>query len=422
MAFCLILLPNENLNRMNLSKVNSSIDWKDLVKEFKLPLYVYDANKIEEQFESLKAAFPTDKLQIHYACKANSNNQVIKILKSKGAKLDTVSWNETRLGKACGYSPKDIHFTPNGAPFEEYENAIKEGYSLSVDSLPIINEIAEKYPGQELCIRLNPNLMAGGHQKISVGHKLSKFGLSTEHIQSVVDLHQKSKIKVTGLHIHTGSDIADIDAYRHAVKILLENAVLFKDQLKYLDFGGGFKVPYSPGEKSIDIQSIGQWITQKVEDFDHRHGTDLKIYIEPGKYLVSEAGYFLTSVSQVRETHGTKFAYLKAGFNHFIRPMYYDAEHHISQLSNPQGVKELYNIVGYLCETDTFASNRWLPEIRVGDILAFHNAGAYAYIMASNYNLRERPSEILLQDGNVKIIQKREDFQDLIRGQIWDNQ
>lgn len=405
---------------MNLSTVN--IDAKELQDEYGLPLYVYDGNKVIEQYNRLVTAFDTDKLEIHYACKANANNHILKLLHQLGADLDIVSLNEARLASMCGFKTHQIHFTPNGAPFSEYAQALDAGYGLSVDSLPIIEKIAKEFPGTSLCIRINPKVYGGAHQKIAVGHEQSKFGLSLDYIPRIVELQHEKRIKVVGLHFHAGSDIHNLNTIQKGAEVLLDTASKFTEYLQYLDFGGGFKVPYSPQQKSIDINEIGQWISQKVADFDKKYATNLKIYIEPGKFLLSEAGYFLAAVSQVKTTHGIKFAYLQAGFNHFMRPMYYNANHYISQLSNPQGVKEMYNIVGYLCETDTFASERLLPQISVGDILCFHNAGAYAYSMASNYNLRERPAEVMVLDGKVKLIQNREVFQDLIRSQVWENQ
>lgn len=404
---------------MNLSSATTRQLLLDIASEYGLPLYVYDGNKIETQYDRLVHAFETDKLEIHYACKANTNNQILKLLHRKGAKLDIVSLNEAKLALKCGYKASEIHFTPNGAPFEEYAQALKDGYSLSVDSLPIIERIADEYPGAELCIRINPKVYGGAHQKIAVGHKESKFGLSLDYTDHLLHLQNEGRIKVAGLHIHAGSDIYNLKTIRKGAKVLLKTAERFTEHLEYLDFGGGFKVPYAPDDERINITEIGRWITKKVKEFDEIHGTQLKVKIEPGKYLVSEAGLFLARVSQLKDTHGIKFAYLQAGFNHFIRPMYYNASHYITQLSNYRGVHEMYNIVGYLCETDTFASARSLPKIKVGDILCFHNAGAYAFTMASNYNLRERPAEVLVHNKDVKLIQKREEFQDLINGQVW---
>jgi diaminopimelate decarboxylase len=238
-------------------------------------------------------------------------------------------------------------------------------------------------------------------------------------LEEVLRLHQSGAIQVKGLHIHTGSDIKNVEAIKKAAKVLLEKAASFSAQLEFLDFGGGFKVAYQESEKDAEIGEIAQWLKQEIDIFDRTHQTKLKMVIEPGKFLVSEAGYFLTEVTQIKNVYGTRFVYLNAGFNHFIRPMYYDAYHHISNLSNPQGPTEKVDVVGFLCENDTFAKDRFIPEVHVGDILCFHNAGAYSYTMSSGYNLRERPAEVLIEGKNVKIIQKRQVFEDLINGQVF---
>lgn len=393
-------------------------DYKTLKKDFGFPLYVYDAHKIKEQFHNLTMAFQTADLSIHYACKANSNIQILKILKELGAEVDIVSTNEGKLAQLAGFSPQEIHYTPNGVAITEYYEAISQGYNISVDNIEIMKQIAEYRPGCALCVRINPSVKAGGHDKISVGHKRSKFGLPVTQLEEVLHLNQSGAIQVKGLHIHTGSDIKNVEAIKKAAKVLLEKAAPFSEKLEFLDFGGGFKVAYQETEKDAEIGEIAQWLQQEINIFNQTHKTKLKIVIEPGKYLVSEAGYFLAEVTQMKDVYGTRFVYLNAGFNHFIRPMYYDAYHHISNLSNPQGSPEKVDVVGFLCENDTFAKDRLIPKVQVGDILCFHNAGAYSYTMSSSYNLRERPAEVLIEGKNVKIIQKRQVFKDLINGQV----
>ena len=394
-------------------------NYKALQKEFGFPLYVYDAEKIKEQFHKIRAAFQTANLSVHYACKANSNIQILKILKEQGAEVDIVSTNEGKLAQLAGFSPQEIHYTPNGVAITEYYEAISRGYNISVDNLDIMKQIAKYQPGYALCVRINPSVKAGGHDKISVGHKRSKFGLPVSQLEEVLPLHQSGAIQVKGLHIHTGSDIKNVEAIKKAAKVLLEKAAPFSAQLEFLDFGGGFKVAYQESEKDAEIGEIAQWLQKEIDIFDRTHQTKLKMVIEPGKFLVSEAGYFLTEVTQIKNVYGTRFVYLNAGFNHFIRPMYYDAYHHISNLSNPQGPTEKVDVVGFLCENDTFAKDRFIPKVHVGDILCFHNAGAYSYTMSSGYNLRERPAEVLIEGKNVKIIQKRQVFEDLINGQVF---
>ncbi|NBC24274.1 MAG: diaminopimelate decarboxylase [Bacteroidetes bacterium] len=383
------------------------------------PLYIYDGNKMQTQYDRLSSAFGDHPHDIRYACKANSNLYVLKLLAEKGAHLDVVSVNEGRLGEMAGFSRDCIHFTPNGVSLDECREALDRGYSLSLDHVPSIQQLADERPGLPLCIRINPAVKAGGHEKISVGHRTSKFGLSIDQLNEVEKLHFQGAICVKGMHIHTGSDIGDVDAIKKGAQVLFEQAKAFKNSLEYLDFGGGFKVSYHDEDFAIDEKGIAEWLIRKIKDFEGYCGRPIRIVLEPGKFLVSEAGFFLAEVTQLKKTYNTTFAHLNSGFNHFIRPMYYEANHEITVLGKEgKSAFKKYSVVGYLCETDTFASDRSLPELAVGDVLVFHNAGAYAYSMASQYNQRPRPAEILMFNGAAHLIRKREVFDDLLATQL----
>jgi len=395
------------------------LEFEKLKEKYGFPLYAYDEQHIKHQYKTIKDAFNDANLSIHFACKANSNIQILRLLLDMGSEVDVVSLNEGKVAELAGFKNEQIHFTPNGVLIGEYLEAIERGYQISVDNLDIIQTLAARHTGIGLCVRINPSVMAGGHSKISVGHSKSKFGLPLNQLDSVVKLNKEGKIKVHGLHIHTGSDIKDVEAMKKASSVLIQNAQGFLTHLKFLDFGGGFKVPYRKNESAADISEIGLWIQNEIKKFHALHGTQLSIVLEPGKFIVSEAGYFLAEVSQVKNVYGKKFIYVNAGFNHFMRPMYYDAYHYISNLSKPDEPLEEVDVVGYLCENDHFAKERKLPQTEVGDVLCFHNAGAYSYTMSSSYNMRERPAEVLFNGENVKIIQKRQVFEDLIRGQIY---
>jgi len=405
---------------MALSKENERLfyeqPWGDI---YGYPLYIYDGNRIQYQYDLLSKALSGHEHQIRYACKANSNLHVLQVLAKRGAHLDVVSINEGRIGELAGFSPGQIHFTPNGVPLAECREALDRGYSLSLDHLPSMRALAKERPGLPLCIRINPAVKAGGHEKISVGHKASKFGLALDQIEEVANLQASGALRVVGMHIHTGSDIGDVSAIKKAAQVLLDEALPFATTLEYLDFGGGFKVSYFDDDSATDIAGIGRWLTDSMKEFEQKCGRNILLVVEPGKFLVSEAGFFLAEVSQIKTTYGTCFAHVNSGFNHFIRPMYYEANHKISLLNEKkEAIKKDYHIVGYLCETDTFASDRNLPELKVGDILVFHNAGAYAYTMASQYNQRLRPAEVLLQDGQSHLIRMRETFDDLLTRQV----
>ncbi|MEX0273202.1 MAG: diaminopimelate decarboxylase, partial [Flavobacteriaceae bacterium] len=382
---------------------------KDLLKIAKTygdPVYVYDSEKIASQYQRLTKAFGgVQKLKLNYAVKALSNLAILKLMNSLGSGLDTVSIQEVQLGLLAGFKPENIIFTPNGVSLEEIEEASKLGVQINIYNLSILEQFGSKHPDIPVCIRINPHVMAGGNSKISVGHIDSKFGISIHQIPHLLRIVELTKMRINGIHMHTGSDILDIDVFLYASEILFETAKHFKE-LEFIDFGSGFKVPYKKGDIETHIEELGDKLTQRFNEFCKEYGKELTLAFEPGKFLVSEAGYFLAKVNVVKQTTSTVFAGIDSGFNHLIRPMFYGANHHIENLSNPKGRERYYSIVGYICETDTFGSNRRINEIAEGDILCFKNAGAYCFTMASNYNSRFRPAEVLWHKGKAHLIRK----------------
>ena len=393
-------------------------DLLSVVHTYGSPVYVYDANKISAQYERLTKAFAAvPSLRINYAMKALSNVSILKLMRKLGAGLDTVSIQEVKLGLHAGFAPEQIIFTPNGVSMEEIEEAASLGVQLNIDNLSILEQFGSKHPQIPVCIRINPHVMAGGNSKISVGHIDSKFGISIHQIPHILRIVENTKMHINGIHMHTGSDILDIDVFLYAAEILFDAAKHFRE-LKFIDFGSGFKVPYKEGDIQTDIEELGEKLSQRFLEFCKLYGRNLTLAFEPGKFLVSEAGFFLVKVNVVKQTTSTVFAGIDSGFNHLIRPMFYGATHFIENISNPEGKKRFYSVVGYICETDTFASNRQIAEISEGDILCFRNAGAYCYTMASNYNSRPRPAEVLWIDGQAKLIRKAETLEDLLRNQV----
>jgi diaminopimelate decarboxylase len=394
------------------------VDVLELAENFDTPLYVYSAQKMHDQFKTLQEAFPGVKLGLHYACKALSNINVLKLMKSFGTGLDAVSIQEVWLGLKAGFEPNEILYTPNGVSMDEIEMAINEGVKINIDNISILEQFGAKYGNKvPVCIRVNPHIMAGGNTKISTGHIDSKFGISyyqLRHVERVVKLYD---INVEGLHMHTGSDILDAEVFLRGAELLFEAASGFKD-LRYMDFGSGFKVAYKENDITTNIKDIGNKIAERFKKFFSEYGRELELWFEPGKFLVSESGFFLVKTNVVKQTTSTMFAGVDSGLNHLIRPMLYDAYHHIVNVSNPQGVERIYAVVGYICETDTFGWDRKLNEVREGDILAFHNAGAYGFSMASNYNSRFRPAEILILEGKAHLIRRRETLEDILNTQI----
>lgn len=393
-------------------------DLLHLAEQFGSPLYVYDAEKIESQYNRLTKAFSkVDTLRINYAMKALSNVAILQLLRDKGAGLDTVSIQEVLLGLHAGYSPEKIFFTPNGVSLEEIEEVAAMGVQINIDNLSILEQFGTKYPETPVCIRINPHVMAGGNTNISVGHIDSKFGISIHQLPHLIRIVENTKMNIVGVHMHTGSDILDIEVFLYAAEILFDVAKNFK-KLEFLDFGSGFKVPYKKDDIETDIEELGKKLSKRFNDFCVEYGKDLTLIFEPGKFLVSEAGYFLAKVNVVKQTTSTVFAGVDSGFNHLIRPMLYGSQHHIENISNPKGKERFYSVVGYICETDTFANNRRIAEINEGDILCFKNAGAYCFSMSSNYNSRYKPAEVLWMNGQGHLIRAKETFEDLLRNQI----
>ena len=398
---------------------NISHNLQDAAKKYGTPLYVYEAEKITAQYNKIMEAFlSVKKLSIHYACKANTNLNILKFFKEKGSGLDAVSIQEVELGLLAGFKPKDIIYTPNGVSVSEIKKAKQLGVRIHIDNLSMLEyfgqEFSSSYP---IGIRINPHILGGGSDKISVGHIDSKFGISycqLPHIKRIIEITQ---LRVEGFHIHTGSDILDLEVFLKGADILFKSAREFQN-LEYIDFGSGFKVPYQEEDAQTNIYELGKLLGKKFKDFCFEYGKELCLIFEPGKFLVSQAGYFLVNVNTVKQTTSSVFACVDSGFNHLLRPMFYNSYHHIENLSNPSGRLRLYNVVGYICESDTFGLNRKINEIHEGDILCFKNAGAYCFCMSSNYNSRYRPAEVMFYKGQNHLIRKRETFQDLLRNTV----
>jgi diaminopimelate decarboxylase len=389
----------------------------ELAKKYGSPIYVYDTDKIESQYNRLTDAFSTVKsLKLNYAVKALSNINILKFFKNIGAGLDTVSIQEVQLGLTTGIDPQKIIFTPNGVSLKEIEEVAKLGVQINIDNLSILELFGQKHPEIPVCVRINPHIMAGGNSKISVGHIDSKFGISIHQVPHIKRVVENTGMNINGIHMHTGSDILDIDTFLRATEILFDVAKQF-DDIDFIDFGSGFKVPYKEGDISTDIEQLGLQLSERFNDFCVEYGKDITLMFEPGKFLVSDAGVFLAKVNVVKQTTSTVFAHVDSGFNHLVRPMMYDSYHHITNISNPEGRDRYYSVVGYICETDTFGSNRRIAEISEEDVLCFHNAGAYCFSMASNYNSRYLPAEVMVHQGKDYLIRKRQTIQDILHNQ-----
>lgn len=397
--------------------LSQGVDPLELAQEFGLPLYVYDAAIIKRQIDRFNNAFTVKKMKLNYACKALTNINILKLMRKWGMGLDAVSIQEVRLGLHAGFTPEEILYTPNCVSLEELSLAVEMGVKINIDNISILEQFGDHYPDYPLCIRLNPHVMAGGNSKISTGHIDSKFGISIHQLPHVHRIVENFGLNIEGLHMHTGSEILDTEVYLRVSEILLNTAKDFKD-LQFIDFGSGFKVSYKNDGIETDIEDLGVQLSARFEEFCKSYGRELTLIFEPGKFLVSESGYFLTKVNVVKQTTSNVFAGVDSGLNHLIRPMFYNAYHNISNISKAEGRKRIYTVVGYICETDTFGVNRKMTEIAEGDVLCFHNAGAYCYMMSSNYNSRFRPAEVLVYEGKAQLIRERETMEDLLKGQI----
>jgi diaminopimelate decarboxylase len=393
------------------------VDVQQLCDTYGTPLYVYDADTIRSKYEHMVSAFEGLKCQLRYPAKALGNLSVLKYLKHLGAGLDTVSLPEVELGLRAGFAPQQIIFTPNCVSFEEIKAAVELGVMINIDNISILEQFGHEYGNRvPCCIRFNPHIFAGGNSKISVGHIDSKFGISVYQRRHVQRIIQASNLRVVGLHVHTGSDILNANSYLQSAEIMFDLAHEFEG-LDFIDFGSGFKVPYKEGDVVTDVQEVGEKLREAYQAFCQAYGKDIEIWFEPGKYMVSEAGYFFVRTNVIKPTPSTVFVGVDSGLNHFIRPMMYNSYHHILNVTNPQGTMRIYSVVGNICETDTFASDRKLNEVREGDLLCLKNAGAYGYSMASNYNSRFRPAEVMIYGGQPHLIRERERMEDLLRGQ-----
>ena len=390
-----------------------------IAAEFGSPVYVYDANCITHQYQKLTAAFAQTDTKFFYACKALTNISVLKHIKSIGCNVDCSSINEVKLALLAGFEPQNVLYTSNGIHFSEIEEVQGLGVNINIDSLSNLEKFAIKYGHTyPVGIRLRPNIMAGGNLKISTGHDKSKFGIPVDQMDKILELVKKHDLYIQNLHIHTGSDIKDVDVFVKGIEVLFDIIPHFKE-LRSVDLGGGFKVPYQDGDGETDMILLAKKVKEAFDDHPNPNGMPLQVWFEPGKFLVSAAGYLITEVNVMKENGSTVLAGINSGFNHLIRPMFYDAYHKIENISNPDGEKKAYTVVGNICETDTFATDRNIAEIREGDLLVFYNAGAYGFEMSSNFNSRYKPAEVMVKGGKAELIRKRDEFNDLITNQIY---
>ncbi len=401
-----------------MSTILSKEQLTSIANEYGTPVYVYHAEKITEQHNKLKQAFQQSPTRFFYASKALTNINILKHLRTLGCDIDCSSINEVKLALYAGYDPKNILYTSNGIAFSEIEEAVSLGVNVNIDSLSNLEKFGKKYGhSYPVGIRLRPNIMAGGNLKISTGHEKSKFGIPIEQLDKILALVAQQNIFIQGLHVHTGSEIKDVSVFMKVADIFFDLVPHFPE-VSFLDLGGGFKVPYKEDEIGTDVPELGAKVAEVIQKLKETYNRNFETWFEPGKFIVSECGYFITEVNVMKQSGATVFAGVNSGFNHLIRPMFYDSYHRIENISNSGAAKHPYTIVGNICETDTFAWDRPISEIREGDLLVFYNAGAYGFEMGSNYNSRFKPAQVLVRNGEAHLIGKRDSFEDLLKNQV----
>ena len=374
----------------------NGINIEDIITEYGSPLYLYNAESIRGQFNKLAEEFSEFKHRIHYAMKANENPAILYIIKDLGGGIDAVSPYEVDRALNMGFRPNDIVFTPSCTSVNEMIYGLEVGVNVHIGAIEYIELLGNRLKGKSIGLRLNPSIDIKGNQKIATAHSNSKFGIPLRDLDKVKKYQDKYGFKVKGLHIHTGSNVKDVDDLIKSIDVLFSKIALFSG-VQYIDIGSGLKIKYRTGDHEIDLKKYAKYIKSKLDTLNK----DIEIKIEPGKFLVGNAGYLLTTVNIVKNGYEKIFVGVDSGFNHLIRPMYYDAYHEIKNISNPKGEIEMYDVVGQLCEEDTFARNRQLNKVRIGDILMIKSAGAYGFSMAMDYNLRKKPKELLIDSGNL---------------------
>ena len=389
----------------------------ELAAHYGTPLFVYDGEQVINCYRDLYDFIPCPTLQIHYALKANYNIGLLKLLRDAGSGIDAVSPAEVELALRLGFAKDKIIYTANNMTDAEFAEVYAAGVVMNIGELSRLEKVAANYPGSRVCLRFNPDVKDGDSEKTMTAGDLTKFGILLDDVDKVLEIVKKGNLHVVGLHEHTGSGLQKAESVYQSMRNLMQIATPANfPELEFLDFGGGFKVPYMPDEKRIDYIAMGKEIVNIFENFCKSYGKELKMYFEPGKYMVAESGHLLIEVNTIKKNRTRTIVGCNSGFPQLIRPVLYNAYHHIINLSNPDGELNKYDICGNICETgDRFAEERMLPEIREYDILEIQNAGAYCYSMGSIYNLRPMPSEAVFENGELRLVRKAQTNAELVK-------
>ena len=387
-----------------------------LAQEYGTPLFVYDGDLMLERYRDLFSFIPSSRLHVHYALKANYNPALLALLRDNGAGIDAVSPGEVVLALSLGFAPEKIIYTANNMTDAEFDRVMKTGVTVNIGSLSRLKKCAKSHPGSRICLRFNPDVCDGDNVMTMTGGDLTKFGILLDDADEARRIADSGDLHIIGLHEHTGSGLQHAESVLKSMDNLM--AIATKErfpELEFLDFGGGFKVPYKEDEVPIDYVDMGRKITAKFDAFCASYGKELLMRFEPGKYLSAECGALIVEVNTIKHNRSRTIAGCNSGFPQLIRPVLYGAYHQIVNLSNPDGPEALYDGCGNICETgDRFAEQRELPEIREYDLLMIKNAGAYCYSMGSVYNLRPMPAEVVICDGKVADFRKALNDEELV--------
>ncbi|HEY8349797.1 MAG TPA: diaminopimelate decarboxylase [Clostridiales bacterium] len=397
----------------------------ELIREYGSPLYVYNESILRQRCRELAGLVSYSNYRSNYSIKANSNLELLKIIRDEGLHADAMSPGEIHVLLAAGYRPDEILFVANNVSAEEMQYAIDKGVLVSCDSLSQLRQYGRLNPGGKVAVRFNPGVGAGHHAKVVTGGENTKFGINLEMMDEVKAILKEYRLSLAGINQHIGSLFMEPSSYLQAARALLNIASNFED-LEFIDMGGGFGIPYrkQEGQQRLDLEEMGRGLSQLMEDWTANYGKRVRLKIEPGRYVVAECGVLLGTVHAVKQNGSKTYIGTDVGFNVLIRPAMYDSHHDIEFYRNDAVLKtdtvRKATVVGNICESgDIIANDRELPEAAEGDIIGVMDAGAYGYSMSSNYNNRLRPAEVLIGlDGSPRLIRRRDTFEDLMRGFI----
>ncbi len=396
----------------------------EIIEKYGTPLFVYNENILRKRCRDLKGLVSYPRFTVNYSPKANSNVELLKIVRSEGLKVDAMSPGEIYVNLMAGFQPQEIFYISNNVSRDEMEYAIQSQVKISVDSVSQLEMFGQLNPGGKVAFRINPGVGAGHHEKVTTGGLKTKFGIEISQVPDVKKIAKKYRLHIIGINQHIGSLFMDGEPYLESVGNILDVAREF-DDLQFVDLGGGFGIPYrkQANESRLDLKILGNQLSEILIPWAHTYGKEIEFKVEPGRYIVAESSILLGSVHATKTNYGIKYIGTDLGFNVLLRPAMYNSHHDVEiyrKSGIPSEKEEVVRIVGNICETgDIIAKDRNLPEIFEGDILGILDSGAYGFSMSSNYNNRLRPAEVMVNsDGSNRLIRRRDTLEDLVRNFI----